>query len=169
MIKMPVLRRKKISPFDPLQVEVTPPDETGFSYDLLDEQNLERIGINRADIEEVRPVFAVPGYLYEEEGVAGKHHRLLGSVCAELTTYDNRRCSIDDLWYFDENVKKNHFGGKPHWNHERRFVDHSTEECKILYRIRHVEPHIIPASPYIDISLDPGPEGKKAKKRVFSP
>lgn len=166
---MPILRKKKFSPSKPISVEIRIPPKTKISYDLLDKENLEKIGISRNDIREVEPIFAVPGYLYEEEGIARKHHRLLGSACAALATYDNRRYSIDDLWYFDENVKKDHFGGKEHWNHERRIVDHSNHESKILYFTKHVKPHIIPVSPYIEISLDPGPKGKKVKKRVFRP
>lgn len=166
---MPISRKKKISPLDPIKVEVTIAPSTRFSFDLLDKRNLKKIGISRSHIREVDPIFAIPGYLYEEEGVAGKHHRLLGSACACFTLYDDRRYSIDDIWYFDENTKKNHFGGREHWNHERRIIEHSNQGPKILDITNHVEGHAITASPYIDISLDPGPRGRKVKKRVFRP
>lgn len=169
-MRLTVLKKKKRSPLDPLKVEVTITPNTMFSYDLLDEKNLEKIGISRSDILRVKPIFAVPGYLYEEEGIAGKHHRLVGSVCAEFVTCDDERYSIDDIWYFDENVKRNHFRGKEHWNHERRIIKHSDQEKpKIIEFTKHVEGHAIPASPYIELSLDLGSRKKKMKKRVFRP
>jgi len=135
---------KKLSPLDPIKVEVSTATGIGFSYDLLDESNLNKIGISRKDIKEVKTHFAIPGYLYEEEGIAGKHHRLIGSACAILDTHDGRKYSIDDIWYFDENVRKNHFDGKEHWNHERRIVKHSDQGPKKLDITPHVEGHVIP-------------------------
>ena len=161
-------KKKKLSPLDPIKVEISTDDGVTFSYDLLDEKNLNKIGISRKDIDEVEPVFAVPGYLYEEKDIASKHHRLMGSACALFATYDKKRFSIDDIWYFDENVNRTHFNGKEHWNHERRLVEHS-DQIRILDFTDHVESHAIPTSRYIDISLDPGPSGAKVKKRVFRP
>jgi len=150
-------------------VEATIPNGPKFSYDLLNKRNLRSCGISREGIKEVETVFAVPGYLYEELGVAGLHHPLVGSACSILVTWDGRRLSIDDIWYFDENIERNHFNGRPHWNHERRFVEHTSKGDRLIDRTKQVEGHTIPASPYIDLSLDPGPEGTKVKQRVFSP
>ena len=163
------MKRKKSSSFNPIKVEVVIAPGVEFSYDLLDKKNLLKIGLSRSDIKEVEPIFAVPGNLYEEEGVAGKHHRLVGSACVAFTTHDERRYSIDDIWYFDENTKRNHFDGKEHWNHERRIVEHSKQGPKILDFTKHVEVHATPVSSHIDISLDPSPRGTKVKKRVFRP
>jgi hypothetical protein len=166
-LTMPILKKTKFSP-QPVMVEVITSD-IKISYDLLDKENLDRIGISRRDIREVQPIFAIPGYLYEEEGIARKHHRLIGSACAKFYTHDGRRFSVDDLWYFDENVKKTHFDGKPHWNHERRIVNHSEERPTIIHFTKHVEGHAIPTSCYIDITLNLGSVGKLAEKRVFRP
>jgi len=107
--------------------------------------------------------------LYTEFGVARPHHRLIGSACASFSTYDGRIGSIDDLWFYDENIKKSHFEGQPHWNHERRFVEHAKTGPVVIKTIKHVEAHMIEPSPYLDLSMNPGPHGKKVKKRVYPP
>ena len=152
----------------PILIETETP-KYKVSYDLLEKENLDRIGISREDIKDAIPVFHVPGYLYEENGLAGKNHQLLGSACTSICTYDERKFSIDDLWYFDENKGKTHFGGKPHWNHERRWVNHSNDKSEIIDYEKHAEPHSIEESPYMDISLTDMENGKKSSKRVYRP
>jgi len=158
--------RKKL--IDLIEVRVKTLD-CELSYDLLDNDNLRVFGVSRNDIKEVKPIWAIPGYLYEELGVAGPHHRLIGSACASFSTVNGRNYSIDDLWYYDENIKKTHFGGRPHWNHERRFVKHTKAGPVVLDKTPHVEGHIIEPSPYLDLSMNPGPKGKRVKKRVYRP
>lgn len=163
-------RRRKftISPNDELIVEVDSP-KWKLRYNLLDDANIRKIGIPRSEIVEVEPIFAIPGYLYEERGVAGPHHRLIGSACASFYTRDNRLFSIDDLFYFDENPKRSHFGGRQHWNHERRIVEHTAGKPRILLKTKHVKGHVMDSTHYVDISLDPGPDRIKVKKRVYRP
>ena len=118
------------------------------SIDLLNPENLNRLGIKGEEIEKVDAFFSIPGKHYEEPGVAGPWHLCTGSIGAEVLLNDGRTFGIHEIFYYDENPQQNHYNGLPHWNHERRFVTPSGEE-----RVTEVEYHIIPDSEKIKLTL----------------
>ena len=137
-------------------------------WNLLDERNLTELGIRASDIKDaISTFFHVPGYVYEESGVAGPNHPLAGSCGCHIITYNKGTFGIQEIMYHD----RGHRGGQgqPHWNHERRFLKITDLGAIELKRSKHVDDHCIPDSPYIDWFMNPGPNGKLVRKRVYRP
>lgn len=89
---------------------------------------------------------ALSNYPYEEVNVARCSHPCEGSIGVYIDTTDGQRYLSEDIFYYDFNLKKNHYEGLPHWNHERRLSDGTqtfTQEKDS------VEFHGIPDSPSI--------------------
>jgi hypothetical protein len=118
------------------------------SWELLSEENLEELGIKREDIIRIEPFFEVPGVLYTEPGVASETHPTGGSIGVWIYTKDSNRTSIQDIIYYDFNVRKTHYNGLPHWNHERRFINKEGKEKRLK---NDIEWHIIKDSDWISI------------------
>ena len=119
------------------------------SWKIIRQANLENIKLRVEDIRKVEPAyFAIPGDLYEERGVASPFHPCGGSIGIFVLGKDDIRRSIEEIFYYDYNVNQNHYDGKPHWNHEKRFSDGQR-----TWRIKNVEHHQIPDSPSIRIMI----------------
>jgi len=97
-------------------------DKEMHEMELLTEENLSRFGMKPNDIVSVSAKFAVPGYPYEELGVASPAHPCAGSACAIFRHPYGDECSIDFISFYDSNPKGRHAGGQPHWNNEIRFT-----------------------------------------------
>ena len=103
-------------------IEIKTPDWS-VSYNLLDKKHLDYLGIDGKCIRNTDMMGAIPTHLYTEKGVASIGHPLVGSMCLFIDTCDGKKYSIDDIWYYDYNIRKMHYDGKEHWNHETRYVD----------------------------------------------
>lgn len=144
-----VLKNKKSK----FTVKIETADLETYSWDLLTEENLKKVGIKPEDIKNIDPFFHVPGKLYTEPGVAKETHPCSGSIGVWIYTYDGHKASIQDIIYYDFNPHKTHYGGLPHWNHERRLITKKGE----IKRLRKIESHIIKDSEKITIYFN----GKK--------
>ena len=126
--------------------------ETGSlkgSWDIMKQANLKAIKLDIKDIKTIEPAyFSIPGDLYEEQHVASRFHPCGGSIGVFVEGTDGFRRSIEEIFYYDYNVNKKHYNGKPHWNHERRFNDGQKTWIE-----RSVEYHQIPDSPSIKIMM----------------
>jgi hypothetical protein len=133
--------------YTPVKIET----ENGFqaTWDLIARENLARVGIREEEIVKVEPFFAVPGTLYTEPGVASEKHPTGGSVGVWIYT-ETSRVSIQDIIYYDFNRYQTHYGGLPHWNHERRFIKANGLEERISEGI---ENHIIDDSETMKVSF----------------
>ena len=137
-------------------------------WNLLDKRNLTELGIDPRDIKDAIPAFFhVPGRVYEEVGVGGPNHPVAGSCGCYIITYNKGTFGVQEIMYHD----RGHRGGqgKPHWNHERRFLKITDSGEIELKRTKHVDDHYIPDSPYIDWLMNPGPNGKPVGRKVHRP
>ena len=118
-----------------------------YEEELLKQEHLSRFNMNPNDIKTVSVNYAVPGYLYEELGVASLAHSCAGSACAVFQDPYGHQCSIDYIAYYDSNPHKTHAGGQPHWNSEIRYV----KDGNIIGKIKEVTAHIMEDTPEIEI------------------
>jgi hypothetical protein len=70
-----------------------------YEEELLKPEHLSRFGMKPNDIKTVSANYAVPGYLYEELGVASLAHSCAGSACAVFQDPYGEQCSIDYIAY----------------------------------------------------------------------
>lgn len=124
-------------------------DSTKGSWNIIVPANLKSVKITFEDVKKIEPAFfAIPGSLYTEQNVASPLHPCGGSIGIFVIGKDDIQRSIEEIFYYDYNVNKDHCNGTPHWNHERRFNDGNK-----TWRESKVEFHIIPDSPSITIRL----------------
>ena len=124
------------------------------AWNIITEVNLEKVKVKLKDIKSIETFFEVPGVLYTEPGVARETHPCGGSIGFWINTYDNKRASIQDILYYDPNIRQTHHNGLPHWNHERRFINIEGKEDRTK---ENIEYHIINDSDEITIYFN----GKK--------
>jgi hypothetical protein len=107
---------------------------------------LESLKLSPKDVVDVTMAYyAMSNYPYEEVNVARCSHPCEGSIGFFINTKDSRYL-VEDIFYYDYNLKKNHYNGLPHWNHERRLSDGT----QTWYQdTDYVEDHGIPDSPSI--------------------
>jgi len=136
-------------------------DSAKGSWRIVKPANLKLIKLDIKDVKSVKPAyFAIPGDLYEEQNVASRFHPCGGSIGVFLAGNDNVQRSVEEIFYYDYNVNQNHYGGKPHWNHETRLNDGQK-----IRRIKNVTYHHIPDSPWIRIMVKDS-EGKIIKEET---
>jgi len=124
-------------------------DSKKGSLDIIAVADLKAVKLDSKDIGKIEPAyFSIPGDLYEEQDVASLYHPCGGSIGFYVHGKDGIRRSIEDIFYYDYNLGKTHFNGKPHWNHERRYCDGSK-----TWRTKNVESHQIPDSASINIMM----------------
>jgi type IV secretory pathway VirB9-like protein len=85
-------------------------------------------------------------YPYEEFNVARCSHPCEGSIGFYVDTQDGHSYLTEETFFYDYNLRQNHFQGLPHWNHERRFDDGNRIWNQRPERVEH---HAIPDSPSI--------------------
>ena len=124
-------------------------DSAKGSWNIIVPANLIALKITFEDIKKIEPAFfSFPDNLYTEQNVASPLHPCGGSLGVYVIGKDDILRSVEEIFYYDYNVNKDHCNGKPHWNHERRFND-----GKKTWRESKVELHIIPDSPSITVRL----------------
>jgi len=98
------------------------PLETGW-WSLLRKGYLRRLGISASDISTSSLTLRsyLPGDLYWVSGIALSGHLCGGSVDWDVVTTSGNAYSFQDVFYYDENLRRSHHGGLPHWNHEARY------------------------------------------------
>jgi hypothetical protein len=113
-------------------------DKQVHEIELLSEENLAKLVVKAKDIRNVIPVFAVPGYLYEEANVANINHPCAGSACVNFQDqYHSHSYSIDLIAYHDDNLPRSHFHGEPHWNTEIRYMKDNVELGRVPEGVSH--------------------------------
>jgi hypothetical protein len=123
-------------------------------WDLVTDATLARFNKTIADIVDVQYRQYYPGYPYLENGLARANHPLIGSGSAHVYFPDGSKVTICGIYYQDNNPEGTHYGGQPHWNHERRFMCDGWSKPEIIKD--KIECHQIPKSEYIDIHSEVG-------------
>lgn len=88
------------------------------SFNLLDERNLERLGISNGEVERSEAFTYLPGTLYPEANNFTDAHPAGGSFGVHLFLTNGRSAWIYGRISYDTNPHKDHYGGKPHWNYD---------------------------------------------------
>jgi hypothetical protein len=125
------------------------------SWDVLTPSVLRTFKLTQKDVLGVRlAYYALSNYPYEEVNVARCSHPCEGSIGFYIDTRDGNQYLTEEIFYYDYNLMQNHFGGLPHWNHERRLNDGKNIWHQNL---KYVEYHGITDSPSIALRvLDKG-------------
>jgi len=133
-----------------------------YVEELLREEHLSIFGMKPSDIKAVSANYAVPGYLYEELGVASMEHPCASSACAVFQDPYDHPCSIDYIVYYDNNPYQTHANGQHHWNSEIRYVKNG----KVLGKAekKEVSAHILKDTPEVEITSNC--DGGINKKKV---
>ncbi|MCD6504233.1 hypothetical protein J7K52_02515 [Candidatus Bathyarchaeota archaeon] len=121
---------------------------------------ISKLKIRQTDIEKIEPAyFAISNSPYEEENVARCTHPCEGSIGFYVYTNDGNKYLTEEIFYYDYNLKKSHYNGLPHWNHEVRLNGHLLKD---------VPYHQIPDAPYIKLMVIDGNKilYEKTVKRV---
>lgn len=118
--------------------------------ELLSGENLARFGMKEGDIINVRPIFDIPGYLYQEAGIARIAHPCAGSACVSFQDQYGYSYSVDCIAYHDSNPNRSHFNGEPHWNIETRFMKGGVP----FGEVSKIHPHTIKDSPVLEIETN---------------
>jgi len=136
----------ELEPSHSFKIKVVTAKET-YEEELLKQEHLSRFYMKPNDIKTVSANYAVPGYLYEELGVASLAHPCAGSACAVFQDPYGHQCSIDYIAYYDSNPHQSHAGGQPHWNSEIRYV----KDSNVIGKTKVVTAHIVEDTPEIEI------------------
>ena len=129
-------------------------------FELLTERNLARISISEDQIADVKPFEFLPGTLYPEQGTFGEHHPCGGSFGVHIILKDGKDAYLYGRLSYDENVNRDHWERKPHWNYDIQGVN---PEGKYLEAYKQMPWHGLPDSEYLEISIDRFGETKKFK------
>lgn len=126
---------------------------TGFQieYDLVSDNYLRTFGKSVDDIKDVRWADHFPGSIYTELGLAGPHHPLIGSGSGHFCFKDGSCGEVSEIFYQDFNEKNDHFAGKEHWNHERRYAMTSWSEPRMEKHPN--EAHIIDKAEWLELKV----------------
>jgi hypothetical protein len=144
------------------RISIAPASGQGLQLDLMQEDQLRVFDLDKTQLSNIRMNFDVPGYFYEEFGEATNNHPCAGSACMVFDDQYGRLCSIDVIGYYDYNLKRNHAGGKPHFNTEIRYMRNGVQ----INRCNKFEGHIIEDSSEIIIeTVFDGCTNKKTVKR----
>ena len=126
-------------------------DSSKGSWSILTSSVLRSFKLSQKDVLDVRlAYYALSNYPYEEVNVARCSHPCEGSIGFYIDTKDRHRYLTEEIFFYDYNLRQNHFQGLPHWNHERRLNDGK----RTWYQSsEHVENHGIPDSPSITLRI----------------
>lgn len=109
---------------DPPELRIQIVTASGYSreIDLLSDEVLAPFGKNKKDVQCVRSTNHFSGSVYTELELAGPHHPLIGSGSAAVRFRSGEMGEISDIFYQDYKEAGSHCDGKPHWNHQRRYM-----------------------------------------------
>lgn len=124
-------------------------------WPILEPAMLKTMKLSMNDIDAIKSTyFSVPGYLYEEKPTASFSHPLEGSIGVFFLGKDNIERSIEYIFFYDFNLRGNHYRGRPHHNTQPRLNDgHNTQMPSKVQGSISASHHIIPDSPHIRIML----------------
>jgi len=141
-------------------------DSTKGSWNVLTPSVLRSFKLDQKDVLGVRlAYYALSNYPYEEVNIARCSHPCEGSIGFYIDTRDSHQYLSEEIFFYDYNLKRNHFDRLPHWNHERRLNDGKRTWKQDS---KYVENHGIPDSPSITLRImDEGSiVNEKVVKRV---
>ncbi|MGD0422988.1 MAG: hypothetical protein ABSA92_05970 [Candidatus Bathyarchaeia archaeon] len=108
---------------DPPEMRIQIVTAKGYrnEIDLLSDEVLRPFGKTKKDVWSVRWSDHFSDSVYTELDLASPRHPLIGSGSATMCFRGGEVGEMSDIFYQDYNDAHNHFAGKPHWNHERRY------------------------------------------------
>lgn len=126
-------------------------DSNKGSWDIPTISVLESFKLDPNGVVDVTLAYsALSNYPYEEVNVARCSHPCEGSIGFYINTDDKRQYLVEEIFYYDYNLRQNHFEGLPHWNHETRLNDGTRTWYQ---KSQQVESHGIPDSPTLTIGV----------------
>lgn len=136
------------------------------NFNILTEDNLLAIGINKDEIKEIKPFFTDTPNLYTENGVASKFHPCCGSVGYNIITTEGENASLYLIFYHDSG--HNMGQGISHWNIE--FIKTKNEIEIDADNKKTIAPHQLDDTSFITFGYkdNQGNEEQKTLKKDYS-
>jgi hypothetical protein len=146
-----------------LKIQILTANGYVSEIDLLSDEALKPFERTKMDVRAVEWTDHLSDSLYMELGLAGPGHPLIGSGTATVRFRDGKEGELSDIFYQDFNEAKDHYGGKMHWNHERRYMMTGWSEPR--YEKHPKRTHVIDSAHWIQICAS-GSDGSQFLKRM---
>jgi hypothetical protein len=153
----------KCQPDLDLKIQILTAKGYESEIDLLTDDVLKPFGKTKTDVQSVGWTDHFNDSVYTELGLAGTGHPLIGSGSATLSFCDGKVGELSDIFYQDFDEAKDHYGGKIHWNHERRYM--MTGWSGPHYEKHPKGTHVIDSAPWIQVCAS-GSDGTRFVKRM---
>lgn len=125
-------------------------DSSKGTWSVLSPSVLKNLKLQKKDVLDVKlAYYALSNYPYEEQNVARCSHPCEGSIGFYIYT-DSCRYLVEEIFYYDYNLDRNHYYRSPHWNHERRLNDGNQTRYQ---ESKQVEFHTVTDSPSITLKV----------------
>jgi hypothetical protein len=121
------------------------------AFDLLTQDNLQRLGISIQQIDHAEPFEYLPGTLYPERGNFSETHPAGGSFGVHIYLKNGEEAWLYGRISYDYNPDRDHRNGQRHWNYD---IVGIMPDGRTLDPYTRMSYHGLPDSPFLEVSVE---------------